>query len=364
MGRGIGWLLVRWAVVLGAGTLALALSLAGLRAAAVGADQATTAPEKQKDSSQKTPVNSKTKREALRYGGKNFDQWRLELETELKPEIRVDGLTAMAAFGANGYGAEAARVIVDVMKGYQLNTENHQDEKVVFAAFEAIRKIEKPAVPILWENLNSDNRRIRLFVIACVTNWYNPSEKKMDCEVQKHIPELLKAVKHEDAIVRQVVLSELEKIEDKPKECVSLFLDFLRDKKDDVRWEALQNLTGMGSEEPEVLSALSRVIKDSDGFHSWDALRMAAHYGARAKPVLPALLELLDKQLKGAQHFGCVELMDAFSAIGPEAKESLPGLRKLRQQMASNRDYDGRIEHRDLSYVQLLDQTIKKIEGK
>src|SRR5262249_40204147 len=54
------------------------------------------------------------KKESLRYGGKTFNQWRTELMTELKPEIRIDGIKALREFGANGYGTEAVLAIVEV----------------------------------------------------------------------------------------------------------------------------------------------------------------------------------------------------------------------------------------------------------
>ena len=161
MERWMGSRTARWVIALGAGLLAL---LVGLTKFHVGAEEAKEVPPK-------IPLAAKPKREALRYGGKNFDQWRVEMETELKPEVRADGMTAMAAFGANGYGPEATRTIVELMAGYGLKTDIPKDKEVVNAAFEAIFKIADPAFPVLWESLFGDNKRSRLFAIECFQNF-------------------------------------------------------------------------------------------------------------------------------------------------------------------------------------------------
>ncbi|MGH7173361.1 MAG: hypothetical protein ACRELG_24015 [Gemmataceae bacterium] len=155
MERWMGSRTARWVLALGAGLLALLVGLTKFR---VGAEEAKEAPPK-------TPAATKPKRESLRYGGKNFDQWCVEMQTELKPEIRMDGMTAMAAFGANGYGPEATRTIVDLMAGYELDTDNTKDQQVVEAAIEAICKIRDPALPILWESARGGYEHSRLFAI-------------------------------------------------------------------------------------------------------------------------------------------------------------------------------------------------------
>ncbi len=55
---------------------------------------------------------------ALRYDGKTFDQWRTAWRTELSTEKRLEAVKALAAFGANGYGKEAAEAILDVAAQY------------------------------------------------------------------------------------------------------------------------------------------------------------------------------------------------------------------------------------------------------
>ena len=50
----------------------------------------------------------------LRYDGKTFNEWRTLLKTELSTEKRIEAIKALAAFGASGYGKEAAEAILGV----------------------------------------------------------------------------------------------------------------------------------------------------------------------------------------------------------------------------------------------------------
>src|SRR5207237_336000 len=54
-------------------------------------------------------------RESLRYDGKSFNEWRTQLQTELKLESRIDAIKAFGEFGKRGYGPEAAEAISEVM---------------------------------------------------------------------------------------------------------------------------------------------------------------------------------------------------------------------------------------------------------
>src|SRR5207237_2431758 len=105
----------------------------------------------------------KVNREALRYGGKNFDQWRVELLTELKSDIRIDGIKALTAFGVNGYGPEAAAAVLETVKGYDVTLPYKDDEEVYKTANEAVERIGAPAVPALRDALAGDNKNLRRF---------------------------------------------------------------------------------------------------------------------------------------------------------------------------------------------------------
>src|SRR5262249_33452889 len=136
-------------------------------------------------------------REALRYGGKNFDQWRTEMVTELKAAIRVDGLKAYAAFGSNGYGPEATEAILEMMRGYDAtNTDSGDDDgKVVDAAYRAVGKIGEATVPALTSAVKEKNRNVRRFAINALT-WVGR-------DARSAVPALLQAMKSEDRETRK-----------------------------------------------------------------------------------------------------------------------------------------------------------------
>src|SRR5262249_34188980 len=55
---------------------------------------------------------------ALRYDGKSFDEWQTAWRTELSTEKRIEAVNALAAFGANGYGPQAAEAILEIADQY------------------------------------------------------------------------------------------------------------------------------------------------------------------------------------------------------------------------------------------------------
>ncbi|MFO0791567.1 MAG: M56 family metallopeptidase [Pirellulales bacterium] len=61
---------------------------------------------------------SLTQKSALRYDGKDFNEWNTLWRTELSTEKRLAAIKALTAFGANGYGKEAAAAILSVAAEY------------------------------------------------------------------------------------------------------------------------------------------------------------------------------------------------------------------------------------------------------
>lgn len=362
MERWIGSRSVRGILVLGAGLLVLAASPTKFRVEA----------EEAKEALPKTAVAAKPKREALRYGGKNFDQWRVEMETELKPEVRADGMMALAAFGANGYGTEATRTIVDLMAGYDLNSGFPKDKEVVDAALEAIlRKIGEPSFPVLWKSVLSDNERSRLFAIKCFKG-FDDLRKYFDFRTDWHppVPELLKAARNDDVNVRKTALMFLANVKNKPKSCLPVLLECLKDKEWDVREKAISRLYETRPEASEVMPALRTAITDSEYFVRYSALCMAKHYGPQGKPLVPELVKRLEKLDPLPSLIGnvlgneFVALMETLAAIGPDAKEALPKLRKLQEEKNAEAGVSVLSDSTISTYRDVIDHTIKKIEAK
>src|SRR3954449_2965776 len=93
---------------------ALGLMLACVLFVSGSADGSDQPAEKSKPVSPDDSI----KREELRYDGKSFEQWRHSLLIDLKPERRVEALTALRAFAGKGYAAEAAEAAIAVMADY------------------------------------------------------------------------------------------------------------------------------------------------------------------------------------------------------------------------------------------------------
>jgi hypothetical protein len=134
-----------------------------VNSSAPNARRGTAASEKSDASTDASAKPSRQKR-TVSYGGKSFDEWRTELLTDLEPETRVKALTALGAFGANGYAEEAAAAIGEVLKGEEAG-DNHL---VASAAFQALARCGAAAVPVLETQLGRD--RVRGDAVSALVN--------------------------------------------------------------------------------------------------------------------------------------------------------------------------------------------------
>jgi HEAT repeat protein/beta-lactamase regulating signal transducer with metallopeptidase domain len=354
MERWIGSLPARWAVVLGAGLLALSLGLASYRVRAVESEKPMpVAPKENEEAKEapKKPPTARLKREALRYGGKNFDQWRTEMMTELKPAIRVDGLKAFAAFGANGYGPEATQAVLEMMRGYDVMIENSSDEDapVVKASYGAIRKIGAEAVPVLTAVVKSENRNARRFAIEALGRVGTDARpavpallhamKHEDRETRKRainvvgnidphakgfVAALIEALKDEDAAIRSLAAGELGGVTKDAKAAIPALLEALRDKEAGVRISAIQTVINIDAGK-EAAVAVSRLLQDGKRNIKSYAYQFLQSLGLDAKEAVPALIEAL----KDPDFTYQVAAINTLERIGPAAKDAIPALTEL-----------------------------------
>ncbi len=298
MERSMGPLPTRWAIVLGSCCLAAMLGVASYRVLAEEPEK-TVAPTKTGESrapmEKKTGTkesadkgqNANTSREALRYGGKNFDQWRTDLMTELKPAIRIDGMKALAAFGANGYGPEATQAILEMMRGYDVTIADprgsadskDEDRNVVEKAYWAVTKIGPSAVPVLIAAVKEENRNVRRFAIGSLSDFGD--------DARSALPELLRAMKSEDGEMRRRAIAalHLDPRGKEVKDVVAALIEALQDKDFRVRFEAIQVLPSVGEEARSAAPALKAVFRGKD-----DSLRIGAL--APWKPSVPRKIAL------------------------------------------------------------------------
>ncbi|MBI3838843.1 MAG: HEAT repeat domain-containing protein [Planctomycetia bacterium] len=121
---------------------------------------------------------SRPDKATIRYNGQDFDAWAEELRDDLSPERRTDAIQALAAFGANGYGPQAAAQIIEAMRGYSVwMIDASAEGKLKSAAIEAFKKIPRGnAMPVVTKALKSDDANQRLFALVVLPSLIAPEK--------------------------------------------------------------------------------------------------------------------------------------------------------------------------------------------
>jgi hypothetical protein len=107
----------------------------------------------------------------LRYEGKTFDEWRDAWQTELSTQKRLEAVKALTAFGANGYGPEAAEAILAIAKNYDWESispgsNSNRVQNAVLSAFvhggDSMQSIPaKDWFPLVIEGIKANDKRIQ-----------------------------------------------------------------------------------------------------------------------------------------------------------------------------------------------------------
>jgi beta-lactamase regulating signal transducer with metallopeptidase domain/HEAT repeat protein len=355
MERWIRPLPMRWTIVLGCGLLALTLALASYRVWAEEKEKPKNEPlskEKAATVEDKKKPAEGLRREELRYAGKDFNQWRHDLLTELKGSVRVDGMRAFAAFGANGYAPEATQAILDIVRGYDTTNEDPKDDDgaVVHAAFRAIEKIGAEAVPALTAAVKNGNRNVRRFAIKLL-GW-------LGTDARSALPAILQAMKDDDPetqlrainavysidlhakdvvmALRDVLkgkndtnrlhaIGALQQIGEDARPAIPGLIALLNDKSEQVRGGALSALRATGGGK-EVVVPVSRFLRDKNHNMRQQAYGILQDMGADAKEAVPALIAVLKDP---AEDIFTELTLNTLRSIGPGAKEAIPILNEL-----------------------------------
>ena len=260
-------------------------------------------------------------KDALRYDGKPFEYWQTYMRTELKSERRIEGLRALAAFGARGHAEEAAKAIVEVVKDYGEDAYNDDaeratpDQKVILAAKAAVFKIGPAAYEVVLRNAKND--RLRIFADAFVPkNWANnPYEILLSTS---SVTILLDYIQGEQGDVQDFAVTVLSRAIHQWPRSKEIFQEILREKKDT---EALAHR----------LMALLETKSSPDSVHILKAM------GPSAKPATKVLVKA---RLRGDFNDEAV-----FQAIGVETVSLLP---EIQEGLKSD---EGEIRQRAASWI-------------
>ncbi len=274
----------------------------------------------------------------LLYDGKTFDQWRDAWQTELSPERRAEAVKALATFGANGYGREAAKAILDVAGQYDwtylssrspVGKLKKQAIEALTGANDATHVPAADSLPVLLGVVRSDNQRVRMFLARVLGGFHDP----------KATDALLELSRDADRHVQFLALSALPQVDaNHPNmKVVDRIREGLREDAADADWlmrKLITPGTGDGMGGPRQSSMQLYYVPElylklfSQHEFVQRSARSLIHYirPADAPPVVEQLVKTLSSDASVEKQ---VEAIRALAAIGPSAREALPAIDRL-----------------------------------
>ena len=318
-----------------------------------GMEMMSGAPKSTSRAATKLPLKS------LRYDGKSFEEWKNEWKTELKPERRAEAINAFAAFGANGYGEEAAEAILEVMRGLEMEITDADFSKSSFqkGSYAGTRLVKmsaiagfldvrpdyrippEDAVKVLSRELKTGNRNGRMFAIFALQN--------MGYEAEAAIPALLETFERdEDPTVRCCAYNALAAMGAGFPMSPSALRELMEKAEPDALRSILGTLVphpGMGGspsasifqEKPSPTSHVMPSYGMASGMDDYGGSMMGGgmpsyvpHSGPprqlrpNAEPIVETLIEALDSQNAAARS----QAIQALGRIGPEVEAVVPAL--------------------------------------
>jgi beta-lactamase regulating signal transducer with metallopeptidase domain/protein involved in polysaccharide export with SLBB domain/HEAT repeat protein len=251
---------------------------------------------------ERAPAKSESKKEALRYENKSFNEWRKILMTELKPESRIQAIKALRTFGMNGYGEEATRAILEITKVYlsQVITDyanspflelDEGDSSVIEACMEALKKIGQPTVKLLRKDLKTAEKLDRLAALLVFIDIGPKSESDI-----KNVTDM---IKDRDPDIRACAIRFFRMNDTHDKFAIAALIDAIKDKDRRVRAIAIETLSNSdialeriretSPDKKELVSVLTQAIEDNDSRS--EAIRIIEVIGPQAKSAVPALIQ-------------------------------------------------------------------------
>src|SRR5262245_60351611 len=107
-----------------------------------------------------------SKREQMRYDRRTFEEWRDDLQTELKLKRRLEALRAMQIFAAHGYASEASEAALSVLAVCE--REQHfgdEDASLICAIEEVLITAGNSAQPALVAALRGNSAKQKRFTL-------------------------------------------------------------------------------------------------------------------------------------------------------------------------------------------------------
>jgi HEAT repeat protein len=291
------------------------------------------------------------RREELRYDGKSFAAWQAAARTartELKVERSTEIVQAMEAFGARGYGEEAAAIVLEVGARFVKRPPNEafdeQEEKLLTYVCRAFQRIGAPAALVLAQALRDPRPEVREMA------FWGLHEIK-SCPRQA-APALARLVPNQDTAIFFLALKTLAQLEGPGKSLGEVLEEEGRTKtfvvalanalaRPEPKFPSLAGrkwkpdldvysnagwiLEQLGPQAHAAVPVLLRLLKRKDWSHRRDVAKFLGMIHAEPRRVVPALVEALEDASEDVQYQAVSSLLQ----FGPHAKSAAVALRKL-----------------------------------
>jgi hypothetical protein len=212
-----------------------------------------------KPSTKPTPSRPSRRRGAaaakasLRFEGKTFDEWREAWRTELSTEKRIEAVKALAAFGANGYGHEAAEAVLEIARQYD------------------------------WQRIPGQNPN--KFQNAVLDAFYGGNDTIQVIPANDWFPLVLEGIKSGDTSVQQParrILRNFNRLRGNAQFATDSLLELTRSEDPSLREDALTALTPLDRrhENPKIVARLQELLASGDARQILDVLEYVASSSA------------------------------------------------------------------------------------
>jgi HEAT repeat protein len=220
-----------------------------------------------------------------------------------RDEVRREVCLALASIGPDAKAAEPR--LLDMAK--------NPTEKVRGAVLFALVKMQaKEVVPILKDNLNSDNP-----ILSAVSAWglihFDPKNEEL---IKSAMPRLINMLKHELPLVRREAASALMIAGPHAKSAVPDLVQALQDPESNVRAAVLEALAAIGIEKKTDIAAVVLALQDPDDDVRHGAAFAIGQMGPKAAAAEPELL----KWLRGHDQFDQIIGAWALMRVAPNPK--------------------------------------------
>ena len=237
------------------------------------------------------------------------------LRTDLKPDVRIEALKAVGAFGVSGYRDEATATILEVMRNYDELNCDKDEAKVLQTAEETLAHMGPKVIPALAKEYDNGKRNERAFVIETLRSMTEQPEA---------VPLLLRAVKDKEAVIRLHAVQYLGTVDPKSKGLVPALVEALSDKDTNTRRQAAVVLGMIGEPAKTATPALiERVVKDAAPEVRQQALLTLIALRSEPGALVPVLTTVMDQERKRQISDAAYQFIQT---LGPNDKDFVPAL--------------------------------------